>query len=201
MDPTTMAPATITDATGAVAPAVPTPAARRPRSTRPAAAARPRQFWIAVVAGDAAVAAVGRGYLQLASGKAGPLERMRGGDGFLLYSPRESAAGAALQAFTAMGRVRDAPIEMAGGEPGGPFRRAAEFLPAGVAPIRPLLPALTFVRDPSRWGAVFRFGVVRIPDVDFARIAQAMGRDCATDFPRDHAGCAPTAIHAERKTG
>ena len=188
MDPTTMAPATITDATGAAAPTAPTTPARRPRAARSAAAPRPRQFWIAVVAGDAAVAAMAQGYLQLASGKAGPLERMRGGDGFLLYSPRESAAGTALQAFTAVGRVRDAPIEMAGSEPGGPFRRSAEFLPAGVAPIRPLLPALTFVRDPARWGAVFRFGVVRIPDVDFACIAQAMGRDCARDFPCDRAG-------------
>ena len=66
-------------------------------------------------------------------------------------------------------------------------------LPAGVAPIRPLLPTLTFVRNPARWGAVFRFGVVRIPDVDFARVAHAMGRNPASDFPRDAAGDAPVA--------
>ena len=84
-------------------------------------------------------------------------------------------------------------IEMAGSEPGGPFRRAAEFLPAGVAPIRPLLPALTFVRDSSRWGATFRFGIVRIPQADFARIALAMGRDSARDYPCDHACFAPAA--------
>jgi hypothetical protein len=101
--------------------------------------------------------------------------------------------GPALQAFTAIGRVRDAPIEMAGSEPGGPFRRAAEFLPAGTAPIRPLLAALTFVRNPSRWGATFRSGVVRIAQADFARIAQAMGRDRETDFPCDHACPGPAA--------
>jgi EVE domain len=143
---------------------------------------RARQFWIVVVARDAAVAGASEGYLQLGSGKAGPLERMQGGDGFVLYSPRTSADGAALQAFTAIGRVRDAPIEIVGG-PGGRFRRAAEFMPAGTAPIRPLLPALSFIRNKVQWGAAFRFGVVRVPEDDFARIAQAMGRAAEIDFP------------------
>ena len=49
---------------------------------------RARQFWIVVVARDAAVAGAAAGYLQVGSGKAGPLERMQGGDGFVLYSPR-----------------------------------------------------------------------------------------------------------------
>ncbi len=147
------------------------------------AGVRARQYWIAVVARDAAVAGAAEGYLQLGSGKAGPLERMQGGDGFVLYSPRTSAAGEALQAFTAIGRVRDTPIEIAGHAPGGPFRRAAEFMPADTAPIRPLIPALSFIRNKVQWGAAFRFGVVRVPEVDFARIAQAMGRVAEVDFP------------------
>jgi len=147
------------------------------------AGVRARQYWIAVVARDAAVAGAAEGYLQLGSGKAGPLERMQGGDGFVLYSPRTSAAGEALQAFTAIGRVRDTPIEIGGRGPGGPFRRAAEFIPAGIAPIRPLLPALSFIRNKVQWGAAFRFGVVRVPEDDFARIAQAMGRAVEIDFP------------------
>jgi hypothetical protein len=147
------------------------------------AGGRARQYWIAVVAGDAATAGAAAGYLQLGSGRAGPLERMQGGDGFVLYSPRISAKGAALQAFTALGRIRDTPIEIDGSGPGGSFRRAAEFLPAGTAPIRPLLPALSFIRNKVQWGAAFRFGVVRVPEDDFARIAQAMGRAVAIDFP------------------
>ena len=144
---------------------------------------RARQYWIVVVARDAAVAGAAEGYLQLGSGKAGPLERMHGGDGFVLYSPRTSAAGEVLQAFTAIGRVRDTPIEIGGSGPGGPFRRAAEFMPAGTAPIRPLLPALSFIRNKVQWGAAFRFGAVRVPEDDFARIAQAMGRVAEVDFP------------------
>ena len=152
-------------------------------SVKGGAGVRARQYWIAVVARDAAVAGAAEGYLQLGSGKAGPLERMQGGDGFVLYSPRTSAAGEALQAFTAIGRVRDTPIEIGGRGPGGPFRRAAEFIPAGIAPIRPLLPALSFIRNKVQWGAAFRFGVVRVPEDDFARIAQAMGRAVEIDFP------------------
>jgi hypothetical protein len=163
------------------------------RSAPLQAAARPRRFWIAVVAQDSAAALAAGGYLQLGSGRAGPLERMAGGDGFVLYSPRASASGNALQAFTAIGRVRDAPIEIAGGEAGGAFRRAAEYLPATVAPIRPLIPALTFIRNPAQWGAAFRFGVVRIPDADFAHIARAMGRACEIDFPDDTGRFAPVA--------
>jgi hypothetical protein len=56
-------------------------------------------------------------------------------------------------------------------------------MPAGTAPIRPLIPALSFIRNKVQWGAAFRFGVVRVPEVDFACIAQAMGRVAEVDFP------------------
>ncbi len=32
------------------------------------------------------------------------------------------------------------------------------------------------------WGAAFRFGYLRVPEADFAKIAAAMGRDFAADF-------------------
>jgi hypothetical protein len=163
------------------------------RTAQPNVSVRPRRFWIVVIGADAAAALAAHGHLQLGSGKAGPLERMRGGDGFALYSPRAGARREAVQAFTAIGRVRDAPIEIAGGAPDGAFRRAAEYLPACAAPIRPLLPELTFIRNPAQWGAVFRFGVVRVPDADFARIARAMGRTLHTDFPSDLERFAPIA--------
>ncbi|MFC2305073.1 MAG: hypothetical protein ACFNT5_07870, partial [Cardiobacterium hominis] len=42
------------------------------------------------------------------------------------------------------------------------------------APIRPLLPQLTFITDPQRWGYVFRFGLLSIPEADLIRIMRAM---------------------------
>ena len=144
-----------------------------------------RNYWIGVVAKDHAVLGVAGGFAQVNHGKAGPLERMQAGDGFALYSPRtQHPEGSPLQAFTALGRVRDGNIwqtEVADGF--RPFRRAIDYLPAQEAPIKPLVPELTFIRSKVHWGAPFRYGFLRVPEDDFARIAAAMGRDFAVDFP------------------
>lgn len=41
-----------------------------------------RSYWIGVIAQDHAAAGVAGGFAQLAHGRAGPLERMREGDGY-----------------------------------------------------------------------------------------------------------------------
>ena len=63
-----------------------------------------------------------------------------------------------------------------------PFRLDVEFLAAEPAPVKPLLPELSFIRSKTHWGAAFRFGVVRVPAADFALIAAAMKRSFAADF-------------------
>lgn len=144
-----------------------------------------QQFWIGVVSKDHVDRATAGGFAQVNHGKAGPLERMHAGDGFAFYSPRTSYPdGAPLQAFTAIGRVRSGTVyqaEMDGGF--RPFRLDVDFLPAEPAPVKPLLPELSFIRSKTHWGAAFRFGVVRIPAPDFAVIASAMKRSFAADFP------------------
>ena len=149
-----------------------------------------RQYWIGVVSKDHVAIGVKGGFIQLNHGKAGPLERMRAGDGFAFYSPRLSYPdGAPLQAFTAIGRVRDGIVYQARqalddqGEAFAPFRLGVEYLVAHDAPIRPLIEDLSFIRSKTHWGAAFRFGYLRIPEADFARIAAAMRRDFAADFP------------------
>jgi len=144
-----------------------------------------RSYWIGVVAQDHAAAGVAGAFAQLGHGKAGPLERMREGDGFACYSPRTAwPGGEPLQAFTAIGRVAAGGIRQAGdGGESRPFRRPVEYFPARAAPVRPLIGALGFIRRKDHWGAAFRFGFLRVPEEDFARIATAMGRDFAADFP------------------
>jgi hypothetical protein len=141
------------------------------------------RYWIGVVSSDHAAVAVAGGYAQLNHGKAGALERMRAGDGLAFYSPRTAHPdGDPVQAFTAIGRVRAADLYQADAGAGfRPFRIAVDYLPASAAPIRPLLDQLSFIRTKTHWGAAFRYGVVRVPEADFARIAQAM--DCAFPFP------------------
>jgi hypothetical protein len=109
---------------------------------------------------------------------------MRPGDGFAFYSPRTlQMGGEAMQAFTAIGQVPDAPLERADGPGGEPcFRRPMAFRMATVAPIRPLIESLSFIHSKKHWGAAFRFGFLPVPEEDFARIAAAMGRNFREDF-------------------
>jgi hypothetical protein len=140
--------------------------------------------WIGVVSKDHVDIGVAGGYAQVNHGKAGPLERMRAGDGFAFYSPRTSYPdGEPLQAFTAIGRIRNGTVyQAAGADLAGPFRLDVDYFPAQPAPVRPLIEELTFIRSKIHWGAAFRFGVLRVPEADFALIARAMGRSFADDF-------------------
>jgi hypothetical protein len=143
-----------------------------------------RRYWIGVVALDHVLQAVEGGFVQVNHGKAGPLERMRPGDGFVYYSPRERHPdGPPLQQFTAIGRVCEAPLELVQEADAPPvFRRPMHFFAATPAPARPLIDALTFVRNKMHWGAAFRYGFAGVPEEDFERIARAMGRPFAEDF-------------------
>jgi hypothetical protein len=135
------------------------------------------RYWIAAVAQDIAVRGIAGGFAEAGYGKAGPLERMRAGDGFAVYSSRTATPqGPPLQAFTAIGRVRTGVVYRAEGGAGpGPFRVEVHYFPAAPAPIRPLVDSLTFIRNKAHWGAAFRFGFVKIAPDDFALIATAMG--------------------------
>ena len=137
-----------------------------------------------MVSRDHVARAVAGGFAEVSHGKAGPLERMRSGDGLLYYSPREQeGTGPPLMAFTALARIGHDAIEATEVQGQRFFRRPAHFLPTGEAPVKPLIEHLTFIRSKAHWGAAFRFGFLRIPEVDFARIAAALGRDFASDFP------------------
>ena len=143
----------------------------------------PRNYWIGVVSRNHVERGVAGGFAQLNHGKAGPLERMHPGDGLVYYSPRtDFPDGEPVQAFTAIGRVATGAIFQAADADAALFRRQVQYLPAAEAPIKPLLDELSFIRSKNHWGAAFRFGFLRVPEEDFARIARAMGRDFERDF-------------------
>ena len=143
-----------------------------------------RTYWVGVVSKDHVDLGVAGGFTQLNHGKAAPLERMHAGDGFAFYSPRTKyPEGDLLQAFTAIGRIRNGTVYQAAMGDFHPFRLDVDFFPAQVAPVRPLIDQLSFIRSKTHWGAAFRFGVLRVPEADFALIAAAMGRSFADDFP------------------
>jgi hypothetical protein len=135
--------------------------------------------WIGVASRDHVERGVAGGFCQLCHGKAAPLHRMAPGDWIAYYSPRTAfKGGAPLQAFTALGRaVDDAVFQHDMGQGFVPFRRRIAFVPCQSAPIRPLVPRLSFIRKKESWGYVFRFGMIEIPEADFRVIAEAMAPD------------------------
>ena len=154
----------------------------------------PRRFWIGVVSREHVRRGVAGGFAQLGHGKSAPLKRMRAGDGLIYYSPRLSYPdGAPCQRFTAIGVVETGEVyqhDMGGGFV--PYRIDMAYLPCREAPIRPLIPRLSFIKDKAHWSAPFRFGLASVPARDFALIARHMGCDPATLFPRTRPATART---------
>jgi hypothetical protein len=137
--------------------------------------------WIAVASAEHVRRGIEGGFMQVCHGKAGPVRRIRPGDGVAYYSPNETFGGAdRLQAFMAIGRVREGdPYLVDMGGDFRPFRRDVAWANAMPAPIRPLLDVLEFTADSPNWGYRLRFGVLEIGEHDFALIARSMG---ATGF-------------------
>ena len=133
--------------------------------------------WIGVASRDHVRMGTAGGFCQLRHGKAAPLHRLEAGDRIAYYSPRERMRdGAPVQAFTAIGEVaagEPEPHDMGGGF--APYRRNVTFYKASDAPIKPLLPLLSFTRDRPQWGVVLRRGVFAIDRRDYDIIADAMG--------------------------
>lgn len=135
-----------------------------------------RRYWIIVASRDHVQAGVSGGFAQACHGKAGPLKRMHAGDGVIYYSSKAVfGTNEKCQHFTAIGEVMDEVVWQADMGAGFlPFRRNIRFFPGQEVSILPLIPTLSFISDKQRWGGVFRFGMVQIPQADYQRIAVAM---------------------------
>jgi hypothetical protein len=132
--------------------------------------------WINTASRDHVQRGVRGHFTQANHGKPDALRRMARGDWLIFYSPRvEYPDGAALQAFTAIGRVADdEPHQVEISPDFRPWRRNVDFLDCAETPIRPLIDSLDFIENKQRWGYKFRFGVFRIDDHDLETIRTAM---------------------------
>lgn len=133
-------------------------------------------YWINTVSADHVQRGVAGGFTQANHGKPHMLRKMARDDWIIFYSPKTALEGGEpLQAFTAIGRVKDdEPYQVQVSSTFAPWRRDMDFLPCTATPIRPLLERLEFIVDPQRWGYKFRFGVFRIEQADFDLIRSAM---------------------------
>lgn len=134
-------------------------------------------YWLAVACKAHVIRGVTGGFCQVCHGKAGPLQRMKTGDGIIYYSSKETMEGdEPCQKFTAIGSVQDKlPYQVAMSETFLPWRRDINFLQAKEVHIHPLIGSLTFIQDKQRWGYPFRRGCFTISESDFMLIATHMG--------------------------
>jgi len=142
-------------------------------STSPSHASR---SWVNTVSLDHVRRGVDGGFMQADHGARTRLSRLRPGDRLVFYSPRQSYPdGDPLQAFTAHGVVTgEEPYQVEVSDTFHPWRMAIAFAPSAQAPIRPLLGELGFIKDPAKWGFVFRRGLFEIPADDFDTVIAAM---------------------------
>ena len=132
--------------------------------------------WVAVISADHAASAAREGFFACSHGDGRAAARPAKADRFVYYAPRErTGEGEPVQAFVALGRILDhAPASRMMGSFEAQVRRAA-YEPVRRAPVRPLLPALGFLRDRgSHWGMAFRRGLFAVGKEDFAVIERAL---------------------------
>ena len=132
--------------------------------------------WLIVASKNHVAHGVQGRFMQAGHGKVTPLKRMQPGNWVVYYSPKFELGGdEKCQAFTAIGKVAEGSIyECDMGNGFVPSRRNAEFFACKMAPIQPLIADLTFIRDKTNWGYVFRHGCFEIPQRDFDLIASRM---------------------------
>jgi len=74
------------------------------------------------------------------------------------------------QKFTAIGEViDDVPYQVV-----KPYRRNIKYLSACEVDIKPLIPILSFIKNKTSWGYVFRYGFLEIDQESFEIIATLM---------------------------
>lgn len=133
-------------------------------------------YWINTISLNHVEAAVEGGFTQANHGSPRNLVKLRKGDYMVFYSPKTEFKGKEpLQAFTAVGRVLDdEPYQVRMSADFSPYRRKLQFMKCKPAPIQPLLADLSFIKDKTHWGLVFRRGMFEIDGDDFKSVLQAM---------------------------
>jgi hypothetical protein len=136
-----------------------------------------RRCWIAVASRAHVAKGVAGGFCQLGHGKMAPLKRLAPSDLIAYYAPREEPnGGAPVQAFVAIGEIRDGDPYLARTDAAfEAYRRNVDWWPGREAPIKPLISRLGFIKDQNRWGYPFRRGSFSVVAGDFSLVAQAMG--------------------------
>jgi predicted RNA-binding protein len=134
------------------------------------------KYWINTISRDHVMRGVEGGFTQANHGKSTVLKRLKKGDWIIFYSPKTFYKdGEPLQAFTAIGQVKDEELYQFEMAPDFvPWRRNIDFRKCKEVSIKPLIDNLSFIKDKTHWGFMFRFGMFQIPEEDFELIKNAI---------------------------
>ncbi len=134
------------------------------------------RYWIAVASKEHVDVGVEDGIAQFCHGKLGPAKRVSKGDWVVYYSSKLKLNEAKpCQMFTAIGTVSDdAPYQFEMSPSPKPYRRKIKYKKCKAVEIKPLIPALDFIKDKKHWGAIFRYGLLEIDQKSFDLIASTM---------------------------
>ena len=134
------------------------------------------KFWIGVASKEHVENGVKLGICQFCHGKIGPAKCLQKGDFVIYYSSKVSMESNELyQKFTAIGEViDDVPYQVDMGSDFKPYRRNIKYLNACDVDIKPLIPILSFIKNKTSWGYVFRYGFLEIDRESFEIIATRM---------------------------
>lgn len=132
------------------------------------------RHWISTVSREHVLIGVAGGFCMMNHGKLAPLQRLGPGDWLVFYSPKTAYPdGEPLQAFTALGQIRDSAPYQAEIRPGMMlYRRDVDWCKAAETPIERLKNRLEFTQ--GNWGMLARRGLFEITEADFQTIRSAM---------------------------
>lgn len=150
--------------------------------------------WLAVASAEHVRIGRAGGFAQVCHGKAGPLRRMRTGDGIVYYSPSEARGRRdGRPSFTAIGRVADEEIRQVEQFPGFfPYRRRILWAAAREIALDRVRDRLSLTAPPG-WGASLRFGLVKLAGTDFDLLWEEMAARSAEPAPPAAQRCLPLA--------
>jgi hypothetical protein len=134
------------------------------------------RYWVVVVSKDHIANGVKGGFMQANHGKSSSLKKLHVDDWVIFYSPKHSYSGdKALQAFTAIGQVKDAELyQHKMSDDFIPYRRNVTYYASEETPIAPLINELEFIENKKSRGYRFRFGFFEIKENDFELISSKM---------------------------
>jgi predicted RNA-binding protein len=134
------------------------------------------RYWVVVVSKDHIANGVKGGFMQANHGKSSSLKKLHVNDWVIFYSPKQTYSGdKALQAFTAIGKVKDEELyQHKMSDDFIPYRRNVTFYKCEETPIAPLINELEFIENKKSWGYRFRFGFFEINENDFDLIRSKM---------------------------